>query len=143
MNIRPGTAEDAPRAVEIWRDAVKATHAFIRAEHMPAIIAIVETMVRELPLIIAEDEAGVPQGFMIFVDGEIDALFVDPAVHGQGFGSALLAEALLLDPQASRRRTPCRSTKHADLDASAGPRPIPMDGPIRPSICGIQDLREP
>jgi putative acetyltransferase len=100
MNIRPGTAEDAPRAFEIWRDAVKATHAFIRAEHMPAIVAIVETMVRELPLIIAEDEAGVPQGFMIFVDGEIDALFVDPAVHGQGFGSALLAEALLLDPQA-------------------------------------------
>lgn len=100
MNIRPGTPDDAARAFEIWRDAVAATHAFISSEHMPSIVAVVRDMVRDLPLVIAEDEGGAAQGFMIFADGEIDALFVDPAAHGQGFGTALVDHALSLDPQA-------------------------------------------
>ncbi len=100
MNIRPGTPDDAPRAFAIWRDAVAATHPFIRPEHRQAIAALVEQVVRDLPLTIVEDDAGRAQGFMIFADGEIGALFVDPAAHGRGYGSALVAHALAIDPQA-------------------------------------------
>ncbi len=30
--IRPGTPADVPRALQIWRDAVDATHGFLSAE---------------------------------------------------------------------------------------------------------------
>lgn len=96
--IRPGGPTDAPRAFAIWRAAVDATHGFLSTEDMAGIAGEVETMLPQAPLWIAEDAAGEPQAFMIFMDGMIEALFVDPAVHSSGFGSALVRHALTLDP---------------------------------------------
>ena len=46
------------------------------------------------------DHGDLPVGFLI-MDGElIDALFVDPAYHGRGYGTALLDHALTLAPRA-------------------------------------------
>ncbi|MBO9724215.1 MAG: acetyltransferase [Novosphingobium sp.] len=98
--IRPGYPDDAPRAFAIWRAAVDATHGFLSAEDKVEIAGQVEAMLPAVPLWIAEDTDGIAQGFMVFVDGSIEALFVDPAVHGLGFGSALVAHALALEPQA-------------------------------------------
>jgi putative acetyltransferase len=100
MNVREGTAADAPRAFAIWQAAIDATHGFLSPEDRTAIAAEVETLVGTAPLTIVEDEQGTPQGFMIFADGTIEALFVDPAAHGQGYGSTLVAHALSIDPQA-------------------------------------------
>ncbi|WP_324697610.1 acetyltransferase [Novosphingobium aerophilum] len=98
--IRPGTSDDAPRAFAIWRAAVEATHGFLSAQHKAEIAVQVEQMLPAVPLWIAEDAGGTAQGFMVFAGGSIEALFVDPAVHGRGFGSALVAHALMLEPQA-------------------------------------------
>ncbi|WP_454796463.1 acetyltransferase [Novosphingobium lindaniclasticum] len=98
--IRPGTSDDAPRAFAIWRAAVEATHGFLSAQHKSEIAVQVEQMLPAVPLWIAEDAGGTAQGFMVFAGGSIEALFVDPAVHGRGFGSALVAHALMLEPQA-------------------------------------------
>ena len=100
MKLREGTAADAPRAFAIWQGAVDATHGFLSPEDRAAIAAEVEALVGTAPLTIVEDEQGTPQGFMIFADGMIEALFVDPAAHGRGFGSALVAHALSIEPQA-------------------------------------------
>ena len=47
-----------------------------------------------------DDEHGRPVGFLAMDGNLIDALFVDPAVHGRGFGTALLNKALELAPNA-------------------------------------------
>jgi putative acetyltransferase len=39
-------------------------------------------------------------GFLVMDGDLIDALFVDPAVHGRGYGTALLNHALTLAPEA-------------------------------------------
>ncbi|MCJ2187089.1 acetyltransferase [Novosphingobium beihaiensis] len=98
MTVRPGTAQDAPRAFAIWKAAVEATHGFLSEADRIEIAAMVEGMLPQAPLWIAQDEAGEAQGFMIFADGMIEALFVDPAAHGRGHGSALVAHALTLAP---------------------------------------------
>ncbi|MFC0205131.1 acetyltransferase [Novosphingobium soli] len=95
--IRRGGPADAARAFAIWRAAVDATHGFLAPADKAAIAAAVEAMLPAAPLWIATDASGTAQGFMIFEEGMIEALFVDPAAHGQGFGSALLAHALTLD----------------------------------------------
>ena len=101
MKVRKGTPADAPRALEIWRDAVDATHGFLTAADRIEIDGLDEAFVAEADLWLVDDETGRPAGFLV-MDGEmIDALFVDPAAHGRGFGSALLAHALVLSPQAT------------------------------------------
>jgi len=103
VRVRPGTAADAPRALEIWRAAVDATHRFLSAEHRLEIDGIVSGFLPEGVLWMVDDQSEGswrPVGFLV-MDGEmIDALFVDPAVHGRGFGSALIAHALTLAPEA-------------------------------------------
>lgn len=97
--VRQGTAADAPRALEIWRAAVDATHTFLTPEDRAAIDAIVASFLPEVPLWMVDD-GDRPVGFL-FLDGRmIEALFVDPAVHGRGFGSALIAHAVSLAPDA-------------------------------------------
>lgn len=99
--IRLGTDADVQRALAIWRDAVDATHCFLSAEHRAEIDAMVaEQVLPHAPLWLVEDDAGVVQGFLAVDGAMIDALFVDPAAHGRGFGSALLAHALSLWPNA-------------------------------------------
>ena len=97
--IRLGNAEDAPRALEIWRAAVDATHGFLSAEDRQSIDAMMGDFLPQAPLtmVCADDVA---QGFMIMVDDKIEALFIDPAVHGEGAGSALIAHALERAPAA-------------------------------------------
>src|SRR5690606_5645661 len=96
--VRRGTPDDAPRALEIWRDAVDATHGFLTPEDRAEIDAIVADWLPTVELWMVDDDAGRPAGFLV-MDGEmIDALFVDPAVHGRGYGTALLNHAIELSP---------------------------------------------
>jgi len=99
--IRLGTEADVPRALAIWRAAVDSTHGFLSVEHRAEIDAMVaEQFLPHAPLWLVEDEIGTVQGFLALDGDMIDALFVDPAAHGLGFGSALVAHALTLSPDA-------------------------------------------
>jgi putative acetyltransferase len=102
MKIRPGTADDVPRALEIWRSAVDATHGFLTAEDRKAIYAIVANdFLPNAALWLAVDEDDRAVGFLVMDGATIDALFVDPAFHGRGIGTALLEHALALEPAAT------------------------------------------
>ena len=96
--IRRPRPEDDARNLAIWRAAVHATHDFLAPEDLAAIDALVS---RHLPAMVnwvAVDDADRPLGFMALDGGHVDALFIDPELHGQGLGRALIAQAAALNP---------------------------------------------
>ena len=99
MIVRAGEPRDSAAAVAIWRAAVDATHGFLTPADRQAIDAQVSAFLPQSPLWVAE-LGGEVAGFMVLDGDMIEALFVDPARHGQGVGSALVAHALTLAPQA-------------------------------------------
>ncbi|RXZ64589.1 acetyltransferase [Pelagerythrobacter rhizovicinus] len=102
MKIRRGSPADVPRALEIWRAAVDATHGFLTPEDRLEIDRMVaEQFLPRAELWLAEDGDGHVRGFLVMEGEEIDALFVDPAVHGKGYGTALVEHALTLSPHAT------------------------------------------
>ena len=97
--IRRATTADLPRALEIWRTAVDATHGFLSSEDRAEIDRMVEhEHLPNVALWVATDAVGYVQGFMGLGADEIDSLFVHPAAHDRGYGSALIAHALGLTP---------------------------------------------
>ena len=101
MIVRPGTPADVPRALVIWRAAVDATHGFLTPADRAEIDGMVATdFLPNAPLWVAEDDNGAVQGFLVMDGDMVDALFVDPSVHGRGIGTCLLAKALELAPGA-------------------------------------------
>lgn len=100
VRIRPSVRADAPRLLEIWRGAVDATHGFLRPEDRAELDGQVATYVAAAEFWVAEDATGHPVGFLGMTStaggAQIDSLFVDPALHGRGYGSALLAHALAI-----------------------------------------------
>jgi len=132
MTIRRGTAKDVPRALEIWRSAVDATHAFLT----PADRAEIDAMVANdfLPnaeLWLALDDDGQAVGFLIMDGAIIDALFVDPAAilpqpripHHRPLANRWARPALPADPP--RALTSCRHGLRQKSRAAA-----PLDFPL-------------
>jgi putative acetyltransferase len=98
--IRHGTPADVPRALAIWRAAVDATHGFLPPEHRAEIDAMVVDWMPTVALWMIDDPSERAVGFLVMDRNLIDALFVDPAAHGRGYGTALLDHALTLAPDA-------------------------------------------
>lgn len=102
MRIRRGTAADVPRAVEIWRAAVDATHGFLsKADRVEIDAMVANDFLPNAQLWLAVDADDQAVGFLVMDGTMIDALFVDPAHHGQGYGTALLDHALAIAPNAT------------------------------------------
>lgn len=64
-------------------------------------IMVAERFLPGADLWLALDDTGRAVGFLVMDGSQIDALFVDPAVHGQGYGTLLLDHALSLAPDAT------------------------------------------
>ncbi|MBO9706754.1 MAG: acetyltransferase [Caulobacter sp.] len=135
--IRPSRPQDGPRVVEIWRDAVDATHDFLTPEDRLAIEAEVRDFLPAAPLWLAVDEADRPVAFMFLHEGHMEALFVDPARRGGGVGRALVAHALALHPTMTTdvneqnaqavgfyERLGFKPTGRSDLDGQGRPYPL-------------------
>jgi putative acetyltransferase len=104
LDIRRGTLADVPRALEIWRSAVDSTHRFLSPEHRAEIDVLVrEQFLPNAELWLAVDDEGSQMGWLVMDGDMIDALFVDPAAHGLGYGSRLLDQAALLSPSRTLR----------------------------------------
>jgi len=98
MRIRNSTPQDGDRVVEIWREAVDATHDFLSAADRCAIEAEVRAFLPAAPLRLAVDENDRAVGFMLLDNGHMEALFIAPAHRGSGVGRLLVAHALRLHP---------------------------------------------
>ncbi|HNY39725.1 MAG TPA: acetyltransferase [Bryobacteraceae bacterium] len=92
--IRRSRNEDLHNLHRIWADAVRATHHFLSQEDFDAISVIV--LEKYLPcasLWVAIDDQDAPLAFLGADGDKLDSLFVDPALHGQGLGRALIDHA--------------------------------------------------
>lgn len=98
MNVRRGTPADLPRALEIWRSAVDATHGFLTARDRLEIDVLVAGFLPKADLWIATDPDDWPMGFLVMDGAKIEALFVDATAHGHGYGTLLLEHAAALEP---------------------------------------------
>jgi putative acetyltransferase len=98
MRVRRGTLADVPRALEIWRSAVDATHLFLSVRDRAQIDRIVaEQYLPTAQLWMAVDGNDCPMGFLDLGEGQIEALFVHAAAHGRGYGTLLVNHALSLE----------------------------------------------
>jgi putative acetyltransferase len=91
LALRAATASDWPDLVGIWRRAVEATHGFLT----PSDVDEIETQVRtavlpSLTITVAQRAEGGSVGWIGVHGTRVEALFVDPAAHRRGVGSALL-----------------------------------------------------
>jgi putative acetyltransferase len=94
ITIRLSRPEDVDRLFEIWRNAVEATHDFLKPEDLEFISGQVrEAYLPEASLHLAVDREDRPLAFMGLEDDSIDTLFVDPAHHGRGIGRLLIGAA--------------------------------------------------
>jgi putative acetyltransferase len=96
MRIRRSGPDDGERVVEIWREAVDATHDVLTPDDRLALDREVSELLPSLPLRVAVDGNDRPVAFMILDGGHMETLFVDPAHRGTGIGRALVAHARTL-----------------------------------------------
>jgi putative acetyltransferase len=97
LKLRASTPADGERVVQIWRDAVDATHDFLSIEDRAAIDAQVQTFLPQAPLWLAVDDQDRTIGFMGLSGSHIDSLFIDPAHRRTGVGRRLVGQALGLN----------------------------------------------
>jgi putative acetyltransferase len=91
FRVRRSAPDDVPGLLEIWRRSVDATHDFLSAEDRAAIDVIVANdYLPAASLLVAVDETDRPIAFLGGSGREIESLFVDPSVHGQGAGRLLI-----------------------------------------------------
>lgn len=94
MIIRQGTVADYPLLLDIWLRAVRATHHFLQASDIDALLPqLRDHYFPAVELWVAVDAEDRPQGFLGLNESHVEMLFIDPDLRGQGIGSALLDHA--------------------------------------------------
>ncbi|MFM0742072.1 acetyltransferase [Paraburkholderia xenovorans] len=135
--IRDSRSGEGERAIEIWRNAVDATHNFLSREDRQAIDKMVCDFLPKVPLRFAVDANDNPLALMFIDNGHLEALFVDPACRGKGIGAALVREGLSLHPKMTTdvneqnaqavgfyEKMGFRRTGRSSLDGQGRPYPI-------------------
>ncbi|MDF3935938.1 acetyltransferase [Pseudomonas citronellolis] len=138
MHIRQRVAADNPALLDIWLRAVRATHHFLQAADIDALLPQVRDLY--LPAVevwVAADATDRPLGFIGLDQAHVEMLFIDPERRGQGIGSALLdrlrdARGVLSvdvneqNPQAVGfyRHYGFRDTGRSELDGQGRPFPL-------------------
>ncbi|GLO46651.1 acetyltransferase [Pseudomonas putida] len=91
MIIRQSIAADHPQLLDIWLRAVRATHHFLQASDIEALLPqLRDVYLPAVELWVAVDTDDRPLGFIGFNENHVEMLFVDPERHGQGIGRTLL-----------------------------------------------------
>ncbi|HCW62866.1 MULTISPECIES: acetyltransferase [Sphingomonadaceae] len=96
LTIRKSNVGDGPRVMQIWREAVDATHDFLDPKDRDAIEQELSQFLPTAPLWLAIDKASRTVGFMLLDGSHMEALFIDPASRGQGVGRSLVEHACSL-----------------------------------------------
>lgn len=91
LQFRASRADEVGRLYDIWFAAVSATHNFLSPSDLDAIArAFREDYIPLASFTVAVCANDRALGFMAMTGMHIDALFIDPACHGQGIGRAFV-----------------------------------------------------
>ncbi|WP_130288385.1 GNAT family N-acetyltransferase [Pseudonocardia sediminis] len=143
---RPATADDHAVLLRIWRRAVEATHDFLGAD----VVDLLQDQVRDdalpaLDVTVAEID-GEPVGWIGMDGSHVEALFVDPAVHGRGVGTALLegaaASHMNVTLDVNEQNPSARAFYLARGFIPTGRSPVDADGREFPLIHMRRDRRQ-
>ena len=98
MQVRLAQAEDRNRLLEVWERSVRATHHFLTDADVQALRPLVaqELASNTLEWWVLTSDGDVVIGFLGLTTGTIEALFIDPTLHGRGGGKLLVAHAQTL-----------------------------------------------
>lgn len=137
VSIRSSHSGEGERVVQIWRNAVDATHDFLAPEDRLALDELICGFLPQAPLWLAVDDNDYPLAFMLIEDGHMEALFVDPEFRGAGIGAALVRHGLTLHPRLTTdvneqngqaigfyERMGFRRTGRSSLDGQGRPYPL-------------------
>lgn len=89
----PLTGSFVEALVEVWADAVRATHSFLTEKDIVGLEPFVRQGVRQVTLFVMMDE-GQPVAFMGVAGDKVEMLFVAPDHFGQGLGRRLITYAI-------------------------------------------------
>jgi putative acetyltransferase len=93
--LRRADERDTARLVEVWRTAVEATHHFLSPSDVDGYSGRLAVEFFPLVELVVAEVDGKIVGFSGTSPGRLEMLFVDPAAHGRGVGTALLNRAVL------------------------------------------------
>jgi len=137
VSIRRSTPHDGDCVLEIWRNAVDATHHFLQPADRTAIEREVADFLPSAPLWLAVDPADRAIGFMLLDGTHMEALFVDPRHAGRGVGRVLVDHAIasrgVLTTDVNEQNAPAMGfyrhlgferTGRSDIDGQGRPYPL-------------------
>ncbi|MGJ8615726.1 MAG: GNAT family N-acetyltransferase [Sulfitobacter sp.] len=88
--IRDYTSDDNNQLVRIWKAANAVAHPFLPADFVQAEEANVRNIYPQFAEIHIIESNMTMRGFIAMLDDEIGGLFLDPVLHGQGLGRAMV-----------------------------------------------------
>jgi ribosomal protein S18 acetylase RimI-like enzyme len=93
-HLRPYSAgTDAEACLDVWRRASELGHRFLCHDQLDADAVLVRDIYLPKAEIVVAESEGRLTGFVALLDAFIGGLFVDPRLHGQGIGRALVGAA--------------------------------------------------
>lgn len=99
INIRRSRPDEGEKIIRIWCRSVDATHDFLSTSYRTELEKLVSAFLPDAPLWVAVTEQDEPVAFMLLTEQHMDALFVNPDVHGRGIGKRLIQHAFTLVSQ--------------------------------------------
>ena len=91
MIIRQANAADYPPLLDLWLRSVRATHHFLQASDIDALLPqLRDVYLPAVELWVAVDTEDRPLAFIGLNETHVEMLFIDPDLRGQGIGRALL-----------------------------------------------------
>lgn len=95
IDIHERTSELISQLTNVWEQSVKATHLFLSESEIAEIKPYIPMALQELPhLIVAENEDGIPVGFMGVENRKIEMLFISPEFRGKGIGKEFIQHGI-------------------------------------------------
>ena len=93
VSIRTAHEADLDALTDVWERAARSSHQFMDAGDFEALRPFIrDSYLPSMHVQLAELD-DVPIAFVGSLDGHVELLYVEPAHHGRGLGTRLLAEA--------------------------------------------------
>jgi putative acetyltransferase len=133
VTVRSAAEADLDALTDVWEDAARSSHGFMDPDDLIAMRPFMrDSYLPSMQVWLAEVD-GRPIAFVGARDSHVELLYVDPAFHGRGLGTRLLAEVGATSVEVYADNTTgvdfYRSQGFAEVqrrDTDAAGRPYPM-----------------